>query len=101
MTDELAVRAARNLSAMRSDVDGEWFPRLATALWRREPTARLTDRELDVLRAASVGLERRAVADLYGISPETVKMHSTAARRRLRAKNTTHAVAIAIRAGLL
>ena len=58
-------------------------------------------RELDALRYSSHGLRERECADAMGVSEETVKTHLDFARRKLRAKNTAHAVAIALRLGLI
>ncbi len=54
-----------------------------------------------VLRCASYGMRRLETAALMGITAETVKGYNLLGRRKLRAKNTTHAVALAIRQGLL
>lgn len=56
---------------------------------------------LRVLEAMSrLGVEKRAAEDL-GISHDSVKTALAQARMRLGARNTTHAVAIAIRRGLI
>ena len=60
-----------------------------------------TEAELGCLRAASVGLGMKESGIVLGIGEETVKSHLTRARLKLRAKNTCHAVALAIRAGLI
>ena len=61
----------------------------------------LTDRQLDVLGLLARGLTEHHVGQLLGIGEETVKSHSKAARRNLGARNTAHAVAIALREGLI
>jgi DNA-binding CsgD family transcriptional regulator len=61
----------------------------------------LTAREVDVLRCASHGLTEELTADTLGIVAGTVSHHRDTARLRLRAKNTTHACCIALRAGLI
>ena len=60
-----------------------------------------TPAELGCLRAASVGLDAHESGVVLGIGHETVKSHLANARRKLRAKNTCHAVALAIRASLI
>ena len=60
-----------------------------------------TEAELGCLRAASVGLSLKDSGVVLGISAETVHSHLKRARLKLRAKNTCHAVALAIRAGLI
>jgi len=67
----------------------------------RLPAAELTPRELEVLGALSHGLEYKMAAETLGLSLHTVKERARSARYRLRAKNTLHAVAIALRRGLL
>lgn len=59
----------------------------------------LTTREKDVLTAAADGLTTDLVADRLCLSPNTIKTHLARISRRIRARNTTHAVAIALRAG--
>lgn len=56
----------------------------------------LTGRQLDVLGLLARGLTAERVAVLLGISEITVKKHSQDARARLGARNTAHAVAIAL-----
>lgn len=63
--------------------------------------ATLTECERRCLIAASAGLDRRETALIYSVTPETIDKQLLMARRRLRAKNTTHAVAQAIRQGLI
>lgn len=61
----------------------------------------LTTAERRCLTAAAAGLRRRESATVFGLSPHTVDRELLTARRRLRAKTTTHAVAEAIRQGLI
>lgn len=56
----------------------------------------LTPRERQVLALLAQGLEASDVADRMTVTLDTVKCHSLRARRRLGARNTTHAVALAI-----
>jgi DNA-binding NarL/FixJ family response regulator len=57
--------------------------------------------ELTVLAFLSHGLTVPMIADTLEISIHTVKSEVRSARYRLKAKNTTHAVAIAVRRGLI
>lgn len=102
---------------LMSDVDADWPDRLLHDLARTpiayeedliysgsyttHARADLSDRELEVLRCASHGLDMEHIADLLCISIDTVKCHLKAARYRLKAKNTTHACCLAIRQGLI
>lgn len=69
------------------------------ASYARQPE--LTASNLRVLRCMAHGMTSRMAADALGIAVETVRENLKAARYRLRAKNTTHAVAEAIRRGLI
>lgn len=60
----------------------------------------LTDREKDVLALAACGLTADEIADEIHLSADTVKKHSKAMRRKLGARNTTHAVTLAIAHGI-
>lgn len=73
----------------------------AAIVARHEPRTRLNPSELRALQAVSVGLDRNGVAAVHNLSPYTVAEQLQAARRALRAKNTTHAVAEALRQGLI
>jgi DNA-binding NarL/FixJ family response regulator len=66
-----------------------------------EPPDLLTPTQVRVLGALSHGLGYRGAADLLGVTVESVKTSSTLARRKLKARNTTHACCVAIREGLI
>jgi DNA-binding NarL/FixJ family response regulator len=61
----------------------------------------LTACETQVLRLLARGLTRREVGTRLNKSEETVKALSKTCRSRLRARNTTHAVAIAVSLDLI
>ena len=66
------------------------------------PTERdLQPRQLDVLRRAAAGLQEREIAADLSISFHTVRNHLSRVRGILGARNTTHAVAIAMRRGII
>lgn len=67
-------------------------PLLATAL---------SVREQDVLRYLAAGLRNNAIARKLGIAEITVRVHLTAARRKLGAATREQAIALAIRTGQL
>ena len=68
----------------------------------RRYTDELTIREIQILTAYSVGLkDAKEVAELLGIGYETVRTHEYWARLKLAAKNRTHAVALALRLGVI
>lgn len=59
----------------------------------------LSKKEKDVLTGLSVGLTIEMIAEVYGCSIETVKTHLKKAKFVLRAKNSYHALALALRQG--
>lgn len=61
----------------------------------------LTSREPQVLRQAARGLNCRESGAETFHSDQTIKSHRDLARRKLRARNITHAVAIALTTGLI
>jgi DNA-binding CsgD family transcriptional regulator len=78
------------------DFDG-YFAEKAARPERRD----LTATEVEILRWASHGLTDQMTAEAMGRSLDTVKNSGRAARAKLAAKNTAHAVAIALRLGLI
>jgi DNA-binding CsgD family transcriptional regulator len=86
----------------RAITAGEIPERLAAALSDSvEHPWKLNPREVAVLEYAAQGLSARETALALGVTPETVKSQAKTARMRLGARNTTHAVALAIVLGLL
>jgi DNA-binding NarL/FixJ family response regulator len=65
------------------------------------PAESLTPREMDVLARLAEGLSNKAIADVLGISDQTVKFHVAAIIAKLGANNRTDAVRRAIRRGLV
>lgn len=61
----------------------------------------MTTRQLGCLRLAADGLTNRQIGNRLDVSTWTVKNDLIAVRTILRARNTTHALAIAMRNGLL
>ena len=58
-------------------------------------------RELCVLTYLADGRARKEIAVLLGITANTVKSHQTQIMLKLGARNSTHAVVIAMRRGLI
>ena len=54
-----------------------------------------------MLSAVAFGLSARATADALGIAVFTVRGYLKAVTRKLHARNTTHAVAIAMRTNII
>jgi DNA-binding CsgD family transcriptional regulator len=61
----------------------------------------LTIREQDVLYLLASGYRYRDIAEMTHVSRDTVKEDTRTAVEKLKARNRTHAVAIAIRAGVI
>ena len=62
---------------------------------------KLTPREREVLEQAARGLSNREIGDELQIAEQTVKNHLGNAMRKLSLHDRTHAVVIAIGAGLI
>lgn len=71
------------------------------ALAGRRAASQLTTREADVLALLAEGLTYEEIGRRLGISSETVRTHLQKASQRLGAATRTHAVATAIRLGLV
>jgi DNA-binding CsgD family transcriptional regulator len=63
--------------------------------------ARLSPREVEVLKWTACGKTSAEIAKLLTLSDETVRSHSKAACRKLDATNKTHATAIALVFGFI
>jgi DNA-binding NarL/FixJ family response regulator len=61
----------------------------------------LTDREVEVLQQVASGNANKIIADKLDISEETVKAHMQKILSKLRANDRTHAVAIAVKRGII
>lgn len=61
-----------------------------------EPIPTLTVRELQILELIALGGSAKEVAQECGIAPRTVECHLDTMRLKLRARNRTHMVALAI-----
>ncbi|HDR29663.1 response regulator transcription factor, partial [Rhodovulum sp.] len=65
------------------------------------PSTTLSPRETSALTLLAKGLSRAQAADQLEISEHTLRVYIEAARHKLGALNTTHAVARALNAGLI
>jgi DNA-binding NarL/FixJ family response regulator len=94
--------SAELLAAVR----GSSQPTRATAPTRRRvslerPTSRLSAREIEILAEISAGRTTSEVAAAMGISPKTVENHKRQLFAKLGVQNQAHAVAVAMRRGLV
>ena len=95
------AQPAQYRRAVEAVAAGELFldPQLTEHGPRR--SARITRRELDVLRLVAEGYSDTDVAHRLAISTSTVRIHLASARTKLKAANRAHAVAAAHRLHLL
>ena len=68
---------------------------------RGQAGAPLTERELEVLRYLALGWDVPNIAREMGLSPHTVRNHSTNLRRKLDVRSSLEAVMAAVRLGVL
>lgn len=73
------------------------YPRALEA----EPRTYVTARERQTLALAANGMTNRAIAQALGLGEETVKSRMQVLRRKLRAHDRAHAVAVGLALGLL
>lgn len=66
-----------------------------------EITRRITGRELEVLRLILDGYRNKEIAGQLAIAETTVNFHIRNLTEKLGAKGRTHAVALALRRGLI
>lgn len=64
-------------------------------------TLKLTGREREVLQLAAEGWKEWQIADRLGITDHAIDKYMRSCREKLEARNTNHAIAIALRKGLI
>jgi DNA-binding NarL/FixJ family response regulator len=69
--------------------------------WTSPRLDQLTGRELEILGLIADGLFNREISERLVLSEETVKTHVRHVLAKLSARSRAHAVAIALRSGLL
>jgi DNA-binding NarL/FixJ family response regulator len=75
-------------------------PEVAAQLSEYIGEENLTPREVEVLQQVSGGNRNREIGEYLGISEDTVKVHLRRIMDKLRARDRTQAVAIAVRRGI-
>ena len=68
---------------------------------RTTESAHLTEREVDILRLMGNGDSNKAMAEILGITLDTVKKHVRNVIDKLQARSRTHAAIIAAQAGIV
>ena len=76
-------------------------PEIAVELAEHHADDALSEREIEVLRKVASGNANKIIADHLGISEETVKAHMRKILAKLGANDRTHAVAIAVKRGII
>jgi DNA-binding NarL/FixJ family response regulator len=76
-------------------------PEIAAELAEHAADEALSDRELRVLTCVAAGNSNREVAEQLSVVEETVKAHMKNILSKLRAKDRTHAVTIALKRGII
>jgi DNA-binding NarL/FixJ family response regulator len=97
MPNDQIISVIRSVHAGRRHVPAEVAARLAEHMGEEG----LTARELEVLRLIRDGHRYKQIADKLGIAETTVSFHIQNLVQKLGANDKTHAVAIAIRRGLI
>jgi DNA-binding NarL/FixJ family response regulator len=98
-TREVAAGHAALHPAAAAAVLRQWRATHASVGPARE--AKLSAREIEVLRAMAEGLPTKSVARALGVSPKTVEAHTARILARLGARNRAQAIAVAAEQGLL
>ena len=98
---EVIDRAAGIAEVLAAVRRGERAPIHAPDAAAPDPRALLTDRQLEILVFVGMGLSAREIAARLGISAKTVDNHKQRIYARLGVQSQAHAVAVAMRAGLI
>lgn len=104
---EAVLTSAEGRALLSPDVATQLLDELATLVRRRDGApasvagARLTGRELEVLRLVAQGLNNRTIAEQLFISENTVKNHVRSIHEKLQVHSRMEAVVRAVRDGLL
>jgi len=91
------VETIRSVHAGKRKIPAE----IAVEMAEHHADDALTEREIEVLRLVAAGNANKRVADVLGISEETVKAHLRNILSKLAANDRTHAVTIAIKRGII
>ena len=98
--DEI-VRAIREVHAGNTHLHGPAASVVARELRNPRPADALTNREREVLRLVSEGMQNKQIAKSLGIAERTAKYHVRQIMTKLGADNRAQAVALATRRRLL
>jgi DNA-binding NarL/FixJ family response regulator len=76
-------------------------PEIAVELVEHRADDALSEREIEVLRQLASGNSNKMIADNLGLSEETIKAHMRSILSKLSANDRTHALAIALKRGII
>ena len=98
-----SVKIAVLLDAIRKTARGERYlsPEISQMLTNSRPIPELSDRQLEILHAISIGRSNDDICTQFGISRPTVRDHLHAIFTKIGAANRAEAVGIALRKHLL
>ncbi len=68
---------------------------------KAKTSEQLTEREIVTLSYLAEGYENREIAETIFVSTHTVKAHVSSILKKLKARNRTHAVYIALKRGII
>lgn len=89
------------IRAVEAAADAETFVDPAAAPGANRAHSPLTRRQRQILQLFADGNSTERAAAALGVSPETIRTHAKALLGRLSARDRAHAVAIALRGGLI
>lgn len=102
LSKELRERTRRNLERMRDDLESDWHYRLMDTMAETGYSGKsLSPVEKNVLLWTSHGLSAKEISFKLERSELTIKSHLRSVNSKLAARNKVHAVAIALREGLI
>lgn len=96
LTDDL-IRTVREVHAGHHSIG----PEVQARLTERAASGKLTARELDVIELIAKGTRNKDIAEVLGISEETVQVHVRNILFKLKVRDRTGAINVALRRGII
>ena len=95
------LRAVKQVGAGKSVLDPEVAPKVIASMTGTRSAEPLSERELDVVRAAAKGWTNREIAQTLDISDRTVQGHLANIFAKLQVSSRTEVVTLALQTGLI